>query len=67
MTLRINDNGTDRDMTEDEIKEYEAWKVIHAAEAEAQAQADEARQVAKDVVLTKLGLSADELAALLGA
>lgn len=33
----------------------------------AQAQAEVAREAAKDAVLAKLGLSADELAALLGA
>lgn len=37
------------------------------AEAEARLLEQEARQVAKDAVLAKLGLSADELAALLGA
>lgn len=42
-------------------------RLIDQAEAQAQAQAQAARQVAKDAVLTKLGLSADELAALLGA
>jgi hypothetical protein len=65
MTLRINDNGTDRDMTKAEIKEYEAWKVIHALEAEAQAQADADRQALKTATLAKLGLTADEVAALL--
>jgi hypothetical protein len=65
MTLRINDNGIDRDMTEAEIKEYEAWKVIHALEAEAQAQADADRQALKTATLAKLGLTADEVAALL--
>jgi hypothetical protein len=65
MTLRINDNGIDRDMTEAEIKEYKAWKVIHAREAEAQAQAEADRQALKTATLAKLGLTADEVAALL--
>jgi hypothetical protein len=66
MTLRINDNGTDRDMTAAEIKEYEAWKVVHATEAEAQAEAEAAKAAARQAVLDKLGLTADEASALLG-
>ena len=66
MTLRINDNGTDRDMTENEIKEYEAWKTIKLKETEAQAKAEADKAKAKQAVLDKLGLTADEVAALLG-
>ena len=66
MTLRINDNGTDRDMTENEIKEYEAWKTIKLKETEAQAKAEAERATAKQAVLDKLGLTAEEVTALLG-
>ena len=52
-----------RDMTEVEI----AQRKKDVADNEARLQEQAARQVAKDAVLTKLGLSADELAALLGA
>ena len=66
MTLRINDNGTDRDMTAAEIEEYEAWKTIKLQEAEAQAEAQAAKAAARQAVLDKLGLTADEATALLG-
>ena len=52
-----------RDYTKDELVQRSKDEAKHAALAEAEA----AREVAKDAVLTKLGLSADELAALLGA
>ena len=52
-----------RDYTEAEAEQRTKDLAKHAALAEAEA----ARQVAQDAVLTKLGLSADELAALLGA
>ena len=53
----------EREYTADEAEQRTKDLAKHAALAEAEA----ARQVAKDAVLTKLGLSADELAALLGA
>jgi hypothetical protein len=52
-----------REMTKDELAQWKSDK----AEAEAFAEALTDRQAAKDAVLAKLGLSADELAALLGA
>ena len=52
-----------RDMTEVEIAQRKKDVAEHKAQAKTQAD----RQSAKDAVLTKLGLSADELAALLGA
>ena len=60
MALKINDNGIDRNMTADE-------KVAHLAWAEtAQAEAQAAKALARQAVLDKLGLTADEAAALLG-
>ena len=66
MSLKINDNGTDREMTEAEETAHKAWQTI--AKAEAQARADEAaaKAAARQAVLNKLGLTADEAAALLG-
>ena len=52
-----------RDYTKDELAQRTKDLAKHTALAEAEV----ARQVAKSAVLTKLGLSADELAALLGA
>ena len=65
MTLKINDNGTDRDMTENELTEYE--KSSKAAQQEEKIKADElaVRQALKEATLNKLGLTADEVAALL--
>ena len=66
MTSKINDNGTDREMTTDEKAAHLAYQQI--AQAEAQARADEAaaKTEARQAVLDKLGLTADEAAALLG-
>ena len=63
---RINDNGTDREMTDAERDAYEAWSVIAQAEAEAREEAQAAKVAARQAVLNKLGLSSDEAAARLG-
>jgi hypothetical protein len=62
----IHDGGTDREMTEQEIVAAEATKAeaIALAKAEAKAQADKA--TAKQAVLDRLGITADEAALLLG-
>lgn len=65
MTMKTNDNGVTRDMTADEITAYEAWAVIAQAEAEALAKAEADRQALKNATLVKLGLTADEVSALL--
>ena len=64
--MRTNDNGTDRDMTEAEQTAHEAWAKIAAAEAEAQAKAEADKATAKQAVLDRLGITADEAALLLG-
>ena len=66
MAIKINDNGTERNMTAKEETAYAAWAVEAQAEAQAQAEAIEAKAVARQAVLDKLGLTADEAAALLG-
>jgi hypothetical protein len=63
---RINDNGTDRDMTETELAEYEAWSKQAQAEAKAQAKAETDKLAARQAVLDKIGLTANEAQALLG-
>jgi phage terminase Nu1 subunit (DNA packaging protein) len=65
MTMKINDNGVDRDMTEAELSDYEAWALLAQTETAALAQADADRQALKAATLAKLGLTADEVAALL--
>ncbi len=66
MAHKINDNGTDRDMTPAEEAAYLAWANEAQAEAEAKAEALEAKAAKKLAVLNKLGLTADEAKALLG-
>ena len=51
-----------REMNDEENAQWQA----DATEAEAQAEAVKAKQVARQAVLDKLGLTADEAAALLG-
>jgi hypothetical protein len=65
-TIRIHNTETDevidREMTDDEFAQYEAQKV---AEATRQAEA-EAKATARQAILDRLGLTADEAAILLG-
>ena len=61
-TYIVNDNGIDREATADEITE-----IKQREKDVAQAEVDRlAKQEARAAVLAKLGLSADEAAALLG-
>lgn len=66
MALKINDNGTTRDMTPDEEAAHLAWAETAKAEAEALKQDLTARAVKRQQALDKLGLTADEVAALFG-
>jgi hypothetical protein len=63
--MKIFDGDNVRDMTDEEIATNELIKknAVDAATAQAQAAADKA--TAKQNVLAKLGLTADEVAALL--
>jgi hypothetical protein len=51
-------------MTEDETTAYKAWAVIANAEAKALAKIETDRAKLKEATLAKLGLTADEVAAL---
>ena len=64
--MKIHDNGTDRDMTEAEETEHLATLAEHAKEAKAEAKVVADKATAKQAVLDKLGLTADEVTALLG-
>lgn len=66
MALKINDNGTERNMTKTEEAEYLAWAEIAQAEAQALTDLIEAKAAARNAVLAKLGLSVEEAAVLLG-
>lgn len=61
----VNDNGVDREMTPDEIAAYETAISENQTAKDAQAQADADRQALKTATLAKLGLTVDEVAALL--
>ena len=66
---KINDNGIDRNMTAAELSDYEAWAAVAQAEAEAQEQDATARAAARQNAIQKLanlGLTANEIAALVG-
>jgi type IV secretory pathway VirB9-like protein len=62
MTYRINDNGTDRDMTPAEAAAYEQDAAAAQAAAAARAAAEEAAVAAK----AALGLTEEEINALTG-
>jgi len=66
MTLRIHDNGTDRDMTDEEIAEYKIWQKLRQNEIKAETDAQAVKAAARQAVLDKLGLTQDEAQALLG-
>ena len=59
---QIFDGQTQREMTDAEYTQWQTDKI----ETEAQAEAVEAKAAARQAVLDKLGLTADEAAALLG-
>ena len=61
MTYKINDNGVNRNMTQQETAAYEAI-LDDYKEKEKET---EARAKAKQAVIDKLGLTADEVAELL--
>jgi ATPase subunit of ABC transporter with duplicated ATPase domains len=69
MTYRINDNGTDRDMTPAEAAAYEQDAAAAQAAAAARAAAEEAAVAAKasaKAKLAALGLTEEEINALTG-
>lgn len=62
---KINDNGTERNMTESEAQEFEQTLTDSANDQAAIELAKQTKLDAKNAVLKKLGLTADEVAALL--
>ncbi len=66
MAHKINDNGTNRNMTADEETAYLAWLEDIENEEKIKADAIETKTAARQAVLDKLGLTADEAAALFG-
>tara|TARA_R110000822_G_scaffold200128_1_gene337754 strand:+ start:680 stop:874 length:195 start_codon:yes stop_codon:yes gene_type:complete len=64
--MKINDNGTDRDMTETETAEYEVSQKLAIADNKANVKAETDKAKARQIVLDRLGITADEAALLLG-
>jgi len=62
----IHDGGTDREMTEQEIAIADKTKAEALAAAKAAAAATADKATAKQAVLDRLGITADEAALLLG-
>lgn len=61
----IHINGIEREATEEEIAEIESVRAEAKSDADSNKQADADRQALKTATLAKLGLTADEVAALL--
>ncbi len=61
---KINDNGIEREMTADEIAAFEQTLAQTAADDIALEKAKANKAKAKQAVIEKLGLTADEVAAL---
>jgi hypothetical protein len=64
--MKITVDGVTREMTADEKNLHEAGQALVEKDAQDLAEAQTARQVARQAVLDKLGLTADEAQALLG-
>jgi len=64
--MKTNDNGTDRDMTTAEIAEYEQWQKDFAKEQNQRDKQAADKAAARQIVLDRLGITADEAALLLG-
>ena len=64
--MKVHDNGVERDMTEAEETAHKAWQKDIAKEIKEQAAAQAERATAKQAVLDRLGITADEAALLLG-
>ena len=66
MTMIINDNGTEREATETEIAYYNAWKLELETKAVSEAEVDAIKAAAREALLARLGITAEEAQLLLG-
>ena len=64
--MKITVDGVTRNMTAEEKEIHEAGQALAAADAQEIAEKIAAKNAARQTVLDKLGLTADEAAALLG-
>lgn len=65
MTLNINIDGVNREMTAEEQTEYLAWQAEKQAKIAENEQTKTEKQALKTATLKKLGLTAAEVASLL--
>lgn len=65
MTLNINIDGVNREMTAEEEAEYLAWQAEKQAKIAQNEQAAAKKQAFKIATIAKLGLTVDEATALL--
>jgi len=65
MTLNINIDGVNREMTAEEETAYLAWQTEKQTKIAQNKQLEIEKQALKIATLTKLGLTADEVAALI--
>ena len=65
MTMIINDNGTEREATETEIAYYNAWKLELETKAVLEAEVDAVKAAAREALLARLGITAEEAQLLL--
>ena len=64
--MMINDNGVNREMTEEETAAHALWMEQQKAEQKAATKAQTDKTAARQIVLDRLGITADEAALLLG-
>ena len=64
--MKTNDNGINRDMTAAEIAEYEQWQKDFAKEQKQRDKQAADRAAARQAVLDRLGITADEAELLFG-
>jgi len=66
MTMKTNDNGIDRDMTDEEITAYNKLEAEYVKRNAERIAGENDKATQKQAVLDRLGITADESALLLG-
>jgi hypothetical protein len=64
--MKTNDNGTNRDMTDDEIAAYNKLETEYNKRENERIKGESDKEKARQTVLDRLGITADEAALLLG-
>jgi hypothetical protein len=66
MRMKTNDNGTDRDMTDEEIAAYNKLEAEYVKRNNERIKAENDKAKDKQALLDRLGITADEATLLLG-